>query len=313
MPFNIRPARGPGGHVGGSYMTDDQQDCEEKRYAEESSNGETTKHQAMVETPATVHVTRDVTQATLSQALGTILYPITREIASWEERGIQGIKNFIRARRQEKLAAASGLELKGIRDKVASDATSSTAVARLLRAFDEAANHDMDDESLLALWRRLIARIRDGDHDTELLQEKLNALTPSEAHLLLEIGGGRRVRYGVHPVLAAISLRGSGQYYSAQREQQLAQSLRKKQLIEQRLPVRNLLAILAAFSPIFLMTLYPDSPGMAILGKLALPMFIVLLFLSMLLAAAFPPPIRPTWIGAKLLDGATVVEMTAAG
>lgn len=243
----------------------------------------------------------EVTKATVSQALGTIIYPITREIASWEERGIQGIKDAIRAKRQRKLADAASIDLAGIREKIQSDERAATSVARLLDAFEEAGAHDMDDDSLLALWSRLIARIRQGDRDTEMLQEKLSQLSPGEAHLLLEVAAGKRIRYGVHPLIAAISVRSTGRYYEKQREQQVAQSLRKKGLIEQPLPVRAMVMMLAAFSPILLVAAYPQSYLSEALSLFIWPTFIVLFVMSMAMASVVHPPVRPTWIGAKLV------------
>lgn len=150
-------------------------------------------------------------------------------------------------RRQRKLPDATREDLNRIREDVEADESKLPVVERLYHASEEAGEHQMEDDAVFSLWKALIGRIRVGDPDSDLNQEKLNSLTHGEAHLLLQIGGGKRARYGIHPIIQDLATGGAGAYFSNQREAEIARSLRAKCLLDQRLPMAQIIVVVMVF------------------------------------------------------------------
>jgi len=249
----------------------------------------------------------EVTKATISQSIGTLIYPITREIATLEEAGIKKLKSALSQRKKKKLAEYNQETIKEIEIEVENDLNKAEKVEKLYILFDEASKRELDDKDIFILWSSLISRLKDDDKDYEYLLDILKTITPSEAEFILNFNVyGRQIN--INPVIKSLSF---SHHVSdnSQRFEQIADTLKDKGIIEQPFPVvRAVVALLLptlfflvgaeVYRPLF------DKMGINVSSaNNVILMGVAGVLLGVSLLGFLKKHTRFTWVGKKLHDG----------
>lgn len=249
------------------------------------------------------------TKATISQAFGTAIYPIGKELGRLAENGIESLKLKVRDSRKKKLYEKKKHTLDEIKTRIENDSERLADAERVYTTFEEAAQQDLDDESVLRLWMSLIDKINQGDPDTDLLIEKLKQLPTSEARFIVDFHKKNKSRIPVNPSVTALkfSKPKSKDYL---RDKQIAASLSEKNILYQNFPflktvltflitVASLLMAAEAGRPFFLeLGINISSANNVIL------LGVVGVFTSFIFLSIYNVPTKLTWLGEKLHDGA---------
>lgn len=251
----------------------------------------------------------EVTKATISQSIGTLIYPITREIAQLEEAAITKLKNAIHNRRKRKLVEANKETIIRIEKRVENDPEQVEIVEKLHDLVESASEKELDNKELFLFWGSLISRLEKGDKDYELLLQKLKELNSAEAEYLLYFKSGKRRAVDVNPFLRAIRFSGERDEQN-QRNVQLALSLKEKGILEQ--PFSIVRAVFALLTPIVIFLVMAEGlrPILerANINVSSANIVILLGVLGVLFGAALlsvmKKPTRLTWLGRKLREGA---------
>lgn len=255
----------------------------------------------------------EVTKATISQAVGTLLYPITSEIAAAEVKGINKLKEFLKSRNKQKLAERNKRKLEEAVKEAESNPEKLRTIEKIHDLMETASEQELENDDLVELWSSLIDRIRAGDSDTDLLVSKLESLTTAEAEFLIEFYAGKHKYINVNNFLSAISFK-SKSHPKYERSQELAISLKNKGLITQPFPV--LRAIFGALFPILFFLLfaefYRDMFSEMSINVSSANNVILLGVFGVMIGFSFLPFLRQrtrlTWLGEKLCDGIKISE-----
>ncbi|NJR64021.1 MAG: hypothetical protein HC769_37895 [Cyanobacteria bacterium CRU_2_1] len=148
-------------------MTEHNNACEDSEVGAKANNGGCSEHkepESLSRTAAT-----EATKVSVSQAIGALLHPITRELAALEERGIDKLKAYLRSRKQEKLVQENSKSIEDIARQVRENPSRLGAAELLYDTLEASAEKDIDNEEVLQLWSSIIERIRMNDSDVELL------------------------------------------------------------------------------------------------------------------------------------------------
>lgn len=252
----------------------------------------------------------EITKATISQSIGTVIYPVTKEIAQLEEAGIKKLKEFICNRNKRKL----GKECKKVVDEALAKAEIEpeklVIVEKLHDAFEKASNHDLENhEELLSLWSALIEKISKNDPSSDLLVEKLSSLKPLEAKFLLNFEKHKRQRIYVNSFLRSLYI-GNERDLETLEHEQTAINLAEKGLVYQPFSVQRALILILMPIALFLVSIEGMRSvlqGMDVNPSSANNVILVAIFgvaFGLAMVTRLKHPIRLTWVGAKLLKGA---------
>lgn len=250
----------------------------------------------------------EITKATISQAVGTMLYPITSEIAAAEVKGIKWLKEFLKSRNKQKLAERNKKKLEEAVTEAESNPEKLRTIEKIHDLMEIASEQELENDKLVELWSSLIDKILEGDSDTDLLISKLESLTTAEAEFLIEFHAGKHKFINVNNFLYAISFRSKLQP-KYERSQELAISLKNKGIITQPFPV--LRAIFGALFPILLFLLFAEF-NRDMFSEMSINVssannVILMGVLGVMIGFSFLPLLRQrtrfTWLGEKLCNG----------
>lgn len=252
----------------------------------------------------------EVVKVSVSEALGVLLFPFTREIAKLEELAIDKFKSSLKTRRKEIYYNNTEEAIKEFDSTFEDEFRAVNMTLKLRNLFEEASEHELEHEELLSLWSSLILALKDTDPNYELMLEKVKGLTLAEAKFILEFESLLKIkRLDINPIMRALKFR----FLQDEEDKQLqviALELERKGIVEQPFP------FVRAFICVLLPTLFlligaelfrsnferlgvnVSSANNVILMGVAGTLIgsLSLLFLK--------KPIRFTWIGGKIFRGA---------
>lgn len=195
----------------------------------------------------------EFTKATISQSIGTLIYPITSEIAKLEVKGINKVKEFNRDRKKAKLLKKNKASIEEVLEKAEEDSSNLDAIEKIYDAVESAIEQDIENPEVAELWSNIITKIKNGNVDVDILMEKLRLLTTAEAKFLIEFYLDKHPNVNVNSAVEALSFK-SRKDKEYLRNRELAKSLSSKGILEQSFPVVR--TILLALMPVlfFLLT-----------------------------------------------------------
>ncbi|SEQ02513.1 hypothetical protein SAMN03080615_00066 [Amphritea atlantica] len=250
----------------------------------------------------------ELTKATISQSIGTLIYPITSEIAKLEVKGINKVKEFNRDRKKAKLLKKNQGAIEEILEKAEEDSSNLDAIEKIYDAVESAIEQDIENPEVAELWSNIISKIKNGNVDVEILKEKLTLLTTAEAKFLIEFYLDKHANVNVNSAVEALSFRSSkDKEYLRNRE--LAKSLSSKGILEQSFPVVR--TILLALMPVFFFLLAAEA-NRELFSSMSINVssannVILMGVLGVMIGIMFLPFIKQrtslTWIGEELCNG----------
>lgn len=251
--------------------------------------------------------TKEVTKATISQSIGTLIYPFTRELAALNELGITKLKDAIKDRKRRKLAERNLKTINEIEVEVENNLDKAEKVQKLHSLFEEATKCDLDKDEMIVLWSSLIERLKEDDKDYEYLLNILKTITPSEAEYLLSFYE-EGIYVDVNPTIKALSFK---HHLSTrhQRYEQIADTLKEKNLVEQPLPIIRIAMVILSPMLALLVGMEVGRPFFEKLdinvssANIAFLIGIVGILMGISLLGVLKKPTRLTWVGQKLYDG----------
>jgi peroxiredoxin family protein len=252
----------------------------------------------------------EITKATISQAIGTLIYPLTSELATAQVKGINKLKLYMKNRNKQKLAEKNKEKIDQIIEEAQENDEKLIAIEKLHKLMESASNKELENDGIINLWSSLINKIKAGDSDADLLISKLESLSTAEAEFLIEFKLGKHKFVNVNSALSAISFRSKFKP-DHERFQTLALALKEKDILTQPFPVVR--AIFGALFPIllFLVTaeLYRDMFSELAINVSSANNVILIGVFGVMLGLSFLPFLRQqtrlTWIGDKLCEGLT--------
>lgn len=257
------------------------------------------------ESSLTEELRDDVTKATISEAIGTAFFPITREITRGSEAAIKVVKNAVRRQRKQRLGELN-------RDKIEAIAASAEAnhsrledIEKLYDLLSHAAEQEIENDEVASLWSSLIEQILNGGNDTDLLVEKLSSLSTEEADLLLRIYFGKAARINIHPFFDLVA--GNSRSIELQKDKDLAASLKDKGLATQPFPV--LQTLFAILFPIAMLLVAAEVLRETLDGVVNVSsannvvlMGVAGAMIGLLNLTIVRPKLRLTWIGQRICE-----------
>jgi hypothetical protein len=251
----------------------------------------------------------EITKATISQSIGTLLFPITRELAQLEEAGIKKLKSAIRNRRKSKLGEKNRKAVEEIVHAAEVDPELYISVEKLHDVFEKAAESDLEQGELFALWSSIIQKLRVSNFETDILVDKLESMTPTEAAFLLNFEHHERSPIYVNGFLRAIKA-SSYRDPDLLRDEQTAISLSEKGILEQPFSIQR--ALILVLTPIIALLVgievmrpileksgvNPSSANNVIL------IAVVGVIFGLASITTLRHKLKLTWVGKKLYEGA---------
>lgn len=258
-------------------------------------------------------VARKKASESFGQVMGGVLSPIAREIINLEEMGIEKIKSTIKAWRNKEFIEDSLDDLQEIKENINRDPKKVADIEKIHNITDAASSAELENDDVYSLWRSLINRVKESDEDTDILITKLKELNTAEASFLLRFDSKKSHRLVVNPIIKALAYSGSMDD-DQRREQEIAISLKDKNLLEQPFPfmrvVSSVLILVAGFL-IMAETARDlfDQNGINISSANNVILIAVLgVFAGIMSLSIFKYPTRLTWIGSKLQKGGLSVK-----
>ncbi len=251
----------------------------------------------------------EVTKATINESIGTALFPFTREIAKLEEAGIRKLKSAIRNMRKNKLGEKNRRVVEDIIRGAEGKPELYVSVEKLHDVFEKAAESDLEQGELFALWSSIIQKLRDADFETDILVEKLALMTPTEAVFLLNFERHERSPIYVNSFLRAINVsknRGS----ELLRDEQTAISLSEKGILDQPFSIQRALVLILAPILVFLLGAEFMRPVLEISGinpssaNNVILIAVLGVMFGLAVITALRHKLRLTWVGRRLYEGA---------
>ncbi len=251
----------------------------------------------------------EVTKATINESIGTALFPFTREIAKLEEAGIRKLKSAIRNMRKNKLGEKNRRVVEDIIRGADGKPELYVSVEKLHDVFEKAAESDLEQGELFALWSSIIQKLRDADFETDILVEKLALMTPTEAVFLLNFERHERSPIYVNSFLRAINVsknRGS----ELLRDEQTAISLSEKGILDQPFSIQRALVLILAPILVFLLGAEFMRPVLEISGinpssaNNVILIAVLGVMFGLAVITALRHKLRLTWVGRRLYEGA---------
>ncbi len=262
-------------------------------------------------------IEKEITKTTISQSLGTLLYPITREIANLEEKGISKIKSYIKNKRKMKLGEENKKEIEGLITEIEEKPENLVKIEKIHTAVELASSCEIEDEKLFLLWDSILKKIAKGDVDTDLLVKTLENISPQEADFIINFDKYSNKKIVISTFLK--SLRSRRYSHKLSKHEQIATTLAKKGIVEQPFSVTPILMN-------FIMFLVVGLLGGAMLSNVNVEMygtksllanssFWVVIAIIFGVVGAFltyrrPYPLVLTWLGKRLREGAIKVKKT---
>lgn len=197
----------------------------------------------------------EVTKATISQAIGTLIYPLTSELAAAQVHGINKFKEYMKSRGKQKLAEKNKENIEVIITKAEKNPEKLRAIEKVHKVIELASEKELENDDVLELWSAIIRQIEEGDSDVDFLIEKLESLSTAEAEFLLRFKSGEHPGINVNPFLSAIAFTPT-KNTDYERDKELAYLLKEKGLLIQPFPV--LRAIFLALFPILFFLLFAE-------------------------------------------------------
>lgn len=247
----------------------------------------------------------DVTKATISEAIGTAFFPITREIAKGSEAAIAAVKNAVRRQRKQRLGELNRERIETITATAEKDHSRLEDVEQLYDLLTHAAEQEIENDEVAALWSSLIEQILNGGSDTALLVEKLSLLSTEEADLLLRIYLGKATRVNIHPFFDLVSA--NARSLALQKDKDLAASLKDKGLITQPFPVlQTLFAILLPIAALLVAAEALRTPLDGVVNVSSANNVVLMgvagAMIGLLNLTIVRPRLRLTWIGHRICE-----------
>ena len=268
-------------------------------------------------------IEKEITKTTISQSLGTLLYPITREIANLEEKGISKIKSYIKNKRKMKLGEENKKEIEDLITEIEEKPENLVKIEKINSAVELASSCEIEDEKLFLLWDAILKKIAKGDVDTGLLVKTLENISPQEADFIINFDKYRNKKIIISNFLKFL---GSRRYKSHEllKLEQIAMSLAKKGIVEQPFSIIPILMNFTVFLVVGLLgrallsivniEKYEDN-SLLVNNLLANSNFGVVIAIIFGVVGAFltfqrPYPLVLTWLGKRLREGALKVKKT---
>ena len=254
----------------------------------------------------------EVIKASVSEALGTLLFPITREIAKLEELAIDKFKSSLKVRRKEIYYSKTEELIKEFDSTLDDDFRAVNMTLKLNDLFEEASEHELEHDELLSLWSSLILALKDSDPNYELMLEKVKSLTLAEAKFILEFEECAKIKkLDINPIMRALKLKFL-QDDEDKQLQVLALELQQKGIVEQPFPfVRAFISLLLP-TLFFLISAELLRSNFEVMGvnvssaNNVILMGVAGTLLGSLSLLFLKKPIRFTWIGGKIFKGAQI-------
>lgn len=261
---------------------------------------------------------REVQSKTLSEALGTPIYPIAEKVAKYVQWGVDkaedGIAALVQRARFEKAVRLAN-EFADIWTEMMNDADAAEKFEKVKDVYVEAASSKFDDPKILKMWREIFEAIKDDDPHTEVLISALRSLSNAERHYIANFHEGGRKYVTINPFLQAISLRPRIKRQSEY--EVLARGLQEKGLLEQKFPLSNYIIL---FLVILCFTLLGGEIARETIKAYGINVSSanIVIFLggfgilvSWLIAAMKTNTAKLTWVGSRLHEAANRVRREA--
>lgn len=256
-----------------------------------------------------------ITKATISQAVGTLIYPITSELAALEVRAIDAIKDCVKRTNKKKLGERNKVEIERISSDAEVDPSKLRAVTQLHSLLEVASKQDLESEELMSLWSSLIKRISQGEADIDLMIKTLSELSVAEAELLLQLSHKRTIYTNVHPLYVSLNVLETAE---SERLQQIAVSLKNKGLLTQELPVaRGIIFVLFPIAALLVIAEYLRLPLEGIINVSSANNVILMgvagAMFGIAMITKFRSHTRLTWLAKRLCAEAGTISEKFSG
>lgn len=247
----------------------------------------------------------DVTKATISEAIGTAFFPMTREIARGSEAAIKAVKSAVRRQKNQRLVELNRDKIETITATAEEDHSRLEDVERLYDLLTHAAEKEIANDEVAALWSSLIEQIKNGGCDTDLLVKKLSSLSTEEADLLLRIYFDRAARVNIHPFFDLVSV--SSGSVEWQKDKDLAASLKDKGIATQPFPVlQTLFAILFPIAMLLVAAEVLREPLDGLVNVSSANNVVLMgvagAMIGLLNLTIIRPKLRLTWVGQRICE-----------
>ncbi len=259
-------------------------------------------------------VEKEITKATISQSVGTLIYPITREIANLEEKGITKIKSFIKNTRKQKLGEENKKEIEDLITETEQKPENLVKIEKIHAAVEIASNRDIENDQLFLLWDSIIKKIAKGEDATDNLVDILKTISPEEAEFIIDFEEYKYKKIIISPLLKSLKYK---RHTGNNKLEQIALSLAKKGILDQPFSITPILLnfflylVMVLMCGIILSNINTEMYGAThLLANMAFWVIIAITFgvIGAFLSLKRQYPLVLTWVGKRLQDGAISVK-----